>query len=170
MPWNRIYVGSLPFSLRDNDIRQIFEPFGAIDVVDLHFDNLTMKSKGYCFVQFRKHTDAQQALAEMNGFEIAGRPIRVGLVTEKGGSNPNVMPNRSAGVNSTGGGGGGGIMRPDSLEEGGAFDFSRLLTVYSLMHVETTGGSLNNTSRYELMQKLARTEPTGAASIPNKPM
>lgn len=117
MPWNRIYVGSLPFSLRENDIRQIFEPFGAIDVVDLHFDNITMKSKGYCFVQFRKHVDAQQALGEMNGFEIAGRPIRVGLVTEKGGAPTIAAPGRPG--NSGGGNTGGGMLRPDSLEEGG---------------------------------------------------
>jgi RNA-binding protein 39 len=107
----------------------------------LHFDNITQKSKGYCFVQYRKHVDAQQALDKMNGFEIAGRPIRVGLVTEKGSSNPNMQnsngPNMgggggmgmSMGMNGPGsmqGGPGGprpansGMMRPDNLEDGGA--------------------------------------------------
>lgn len=85
--------------------------------------------------------DAQQALDKMNGFEIAGRPIRVGLVTEKGSSNPNMQnsngPNMgggggmgmSMGMNGPGsmqGGPGGprpansGMMRPDNLEDGGA--------------------------------------------------
>ncbi|CAD6569039.1 MAG: hypothetical protein CYPHOPRED_003032 [Cyphobasidiales sp. Tagirdzhanova-0007] len=162
VPWNRIYVGSLPFSLRENDLRQIFEPFGPIDVVDLHFDNITQKSKGYCFVQYKKHSDAQQALDKMNGFEIAGRGIRVGLVTEKGSANPNsnsqYIPGNMGGGGGMGGPGGmggmrtgGGMMRPDSLEEG--------------------GGSLNSISRIELMQKLARTEPASTGlSAPTKPM
>jgi RNA-binding protein 39 len=47
----RIYVGSLNFNLKDEDIRAVFEPFGAIDFVDLHRDQVTGKSKGYCFVQ-----------------------------------------------------------------------------------------------------------------------
>lgn len=163
VPWNRIYVGSLPFSLRENDIRQIFEPFGPIDVVDLHYDSITQKSKGYCFVQYRKHADAQQSLDKMNGFEIAGRPIRVGLVTEKSGSSssmptPNLNASGGGGMMSGMGGGGGGrptqlgMMRPDSLEDG--------------------GGGLNSISRIELMQKLARSEPaapTGLAA-PAKPM
>jgi len=152
VPWNRIYVGSLPFSLRENDLRQIFEPFGPIDVVDLHFDNLTQKSKGYCFVQYRKLVDAQQALDKMNGFEIAGRPIRVGLVTEKGSAGPSTQTHSH---NSGPGTGmqrsGGSMMRPDSLDEG-------------------SGGGLNSISRIELMQKLARTESTtptmGAPTMP----
>jgi RNA-binding protein 23/39 len=48
---NRLYVGSLNFALTENDIRQVFQPFGEVDVVDLHKDPVTGKSKGYAFVQ-----------------------------------------------------------------------------------------------------------------------
>ena len=51
IPYNRLYIGSLNFNLTDADVRQVFQPFGHVDVVDLHRDQLTGKSKGYCFVQ-----------------------------------------------------------------------------------------------------------------------
>lgn len=47
----RLYVGSLHFNLTEADIRQVFEPFGDLDFVDLHRDPLTGRSKGYAFVQ-----------------------------------------------------------------------------------------------------------------------
>lgn len=46
-----LYVGSLNFDLTDSDVRQVFQPFGAIDSVELHRDPVTNKSKGYAFVQ-----------------------------------------------------------------------------------------------------------------------
>lgn len=46
----RLYVGSLNFALTENDIRQVFQPFGPVDVVDLHKDPVTGKSKGFAFV------------------------------------------------------------------------------------------------------------------------
>lgn len=48
---SRLYVGSLNFALTENDIRQVFQPFGPVEVVDLHKDPVTGKSKGYAFVQ-----------------------------------------------------------------------------------------------------------------------
>ena len=51
VPSNRLYVGSLNFALTENDIRQVFQPFGPVEVVDLHKDPVTGKSKGYAFVQ-----------------------------------------------------------------------------------------------------------------------
>lgn len=47
-----LYVGSLNFALTESDIRQVFQPFGEVEVVDLHKDPVTGKSKGYAFVQF----------------------------------------------------------------------------------------------------------------------
>lgn len=46
----KIYVGSIHFSFTEENIKQIFEPFGAIESVNLHRDVLG-KSKGYCFIQ-----------------------------------------------------------------------------------------------------------------------
>lgn len=47
----RLYVGSLNFALTEVDIRQVFQPFGEVTLVDLHKDPATGKSKGYAFVQ-----------------------------------------------------------------------------------------------------------------------
>ena len=49
---DRLYVGSLHFNLTDSDIRQVFEPFGELDFVDLHRDPATGRSKGYAFIQY----------------------------------------------------------------------------------------------------------------------
>jgi RNA recognition motif-containing protein len=51
-PWPRLYVGSLHFNLTESDIRQVFEPFGELEFVDLHRDPVTGRSKGYAFVQW----------------------------------------------------------------------------------------------------------------------
>ena len=48
---HRLYVGSLHFNLTESDIKQVFEPFGELDFVDLHRDPVTGRSKGYAFVQ-----------------------------------------------------------------------------------------------------------------------
>jgi RNA-binding protein 39 len=48
---SRLYVGSLHFNLTESDIKQVFEPFGELEFVDLHRDPMTGRSKGYAFVQ-----------------------------------------------------------------------------------------------------------------------
>lgn len=48
----RLYVGSLHFNLTESDIKQVFEPFGDLEFVDLHRDPMTGRSKGYAFVQY----------------------------------------------------------------------------------------------------------------------
>ena len=50
--WPRLYVGSLHFNLTESDIRQVFEPFGELEFVDLHRDPVTGRSKGYAFIQW----------------------------------------------------------------------------------------------------------------------
>lgn len=47
----QLYVGSLHFNLTEVDIRQVFEPFGELELVDLHKDPVTGRSRGYAFVQ-----------------------------------------------------------------------------------------------------------------------
>jgi len=79
-----LYVGSLHFNLTESDIRQVFEPFGALEFVDLHRDPATGRSKGYCFIQYKRPEDARMALEQMEGFELAGRTLRVNNVHEKG--------------------------------------------------------------------------------------
>ncbi|KAF9457065.1 hypothetical protein BDZ94DRAFT_1285464 [Collybia nuda] len=80
----QLYVGSLHFNLTESDIKQVFEPFGELEFVDLHRDPMTGRSKGYAFVQYKRVEDARMALEQMEGFELAGRTLRVNTVHEKG--------------------------------------------------------------------------------------
>ncbi|PBK77318.1 splicing factor CC1-like protein [Armillaria solidipes] len=80
----QLYVGSLHFNLTESDIKQVFEPFGDLEFVDLHRDPMTGRSKGYAFVQYKRAEDAKMALEQMEGFELAGRTLRVNTVHEKG--------------------------------------------------------------------------------------
>ncbi|KZT02659.1 splicing factor, CC1-like protein [Laetiporus sulphureus 93-53] len=80
----QLYVGSLHFNLTESDIKQVFEPFGELEFVDLHRDPMTGRSKGYAFVQYKRTEDARMALEQMEGFELAGRTLRVNTVHEKG--------------------------------------------------------------------------------------
>ena len=64
-------------------LRGIFEPFGAIDSINLLKDPDTGLSRGYGFLSFTKSDDARRAIEQLNGFEIAGRPMKVANVTEK---------------------------------------------------------------------------------------
>lgn len=79
----RLYVGSLHFNITEEMIRGIFEPFGKIASVQLIMDQETGRSKGYGFITYTEAEDAKKALEQMNGFELAGRPMKVGHVTER---------------------------------------------------------------------------------------
>ncbi|KAI8809966.1 hypothetical protein BJ742DRAFT_803088 [Cladochytrium replicatum] len=80
---NKLFVGQLHFSLTEEDIKLVFEPFGPIDFVNIVREPDTGHSRGYGFIQYRNAEDAKRAREKMNSFEIAGRPIKVGLVTDK---------------------------------------------------------------------------------------
>lgn len=80
----KIFVGGLTEHLADiteSDIRNIF-PFGDIDYIDMHKDPITGKSRGYCFIQFRKGSQARAAISAMNEFEYMGKTLKVGPAEE----------------------------------------------------------------------------------------
>ncbi|KAH1013419.1 hypothetical protein HUJ04_002409 [Dendroctonus ponderosae] len=79
----RLYVGSLHFNITEEMLRGIFEPFGKIENIQLIMDPETGRSKGYGFITFHNCDDAKKALEQLNGFELAGRPMKVGNVTER---------------------------------------------------------------------------------------
>uniref|UniRef100_F7GP41 RNA binding motif protein 23 n=1 Tax=Callithrix jacchus TaxID=9483 RepID=F7GP41_CALJA len=79
----RLYVGSLHFNITEDMLRGIFEPFGKIDNIVLMKDSDTGRSKGYGFITFSDSECARRAMDQLNGFELAGRPMRVGHVTEQ---------------------------------------------------------------------------------------
>uniref|UniRef100_A0A674C7C7 RNA binding motif protein 39a n=1 Tax=Salmo trutta TaxID=8032 RepID=A0A674C7C7_SALTR len=79
----RLYVGSLHFNITEEMLRGIFEPFGKIESIQLMMDSETGRSKGYGFITFSDTECAKKALDQLNGFELAGRPMKVGHVTER---------------------------------------------------------------------------------------
>ncbi|CAI9769794.1 unnamed protein product [Fraxinus pennsylvanica] len=81
----KLYVGNLPVTIKENQLRQVFEPFGSVELVQLPTDPETANCKGYGFVQFARLEDAKAA-QNLNGqLEIAGRVIKVSAVTDQAG-------------------------------------------------------------------------------------
>ena len=73
----RIYVGSLMWELTEEAVRAIFEPFGSIKSCQLILNPETGKHRGYGFVEYFEEKSAAHAIAEMDGFELIGRKLKV---------------------------------------------------------------------------------------------
>ena len=70
-------MGSINFELGEDSVRQAFAPFGTIKSINLSWDNVSMKHKGYAFLEYETAEAAQLALEQMNGVVIGGRNIKV---------------------------------------------------------------------------------------------
>ncbi|RPI14649.1 MAG: RNA-binding protein [Lysobacterales bacterium] len=88
----KIYVGNLPFSATESEVRDLFAQHGTVDSVALPTDRETGRPRGFGFVEMPQ-ADAQRAMQALNGFNMGGRPLRVNEAQDR--------PR-------TGGGGGGG--------------------------------------------------------------
>lgn len=74
----RVYVGSISFELKEETIKAAFAPYGAIKSINMSWDTVTMKHKGFAFVEYEIPEAAQLALEHMNGIQLGGRQIKVG--------------------------------------------------------------------------------------------
>lgn len=72
-----IFVGSLPFSIDEADLRESFEAYGTVDSVKIITDKFTGRSKGFGFVEMPNDEEAQKAIDELNGATVSGRTIVV---------------------------------------------------------------------------------------------
>lgn len=72
-----IFVGSLPFSLQEADLRESFEAYGSVDSVKIIMDKFTGRSKGYGFVEMPNDDEANNAIGALNGATVGGRTIVV---------------------------------------------------------------------------------------------
>uniref|UniRef100_A0A1A8AKC3 Poly-U binding splicing factor 60KDa n=1 Tax=Nothobranchius furzeri TaxID=105023 RepID=A0A1A8AKC3_NOTFU len=77
----RVYVGSIYYELGEDTIRQAFAPFGPIKSIDMSWDSVTMKHKGFAFVEYDVPEAAQLALEQMNSVMLGGRNIKVRVCT-----------------------------------------------------------------------------------------
>jgi RNA recognition motif-containing protein len=110
-----IFVGSLPFSIEEADLRESFEAYGAVESVKIITDKFTGRSKGFGFVEMPNDDEAQKAIDELNGATVQGRAIVVNK------SEPRPEGERRT-FNNNRSGGGGGFNRDNNRSGGGGGD------------------------------------------------
>src|ERR671912_2977645 len=100
---NKLYVGNLPYSVRDSDLEQAFGQFGAVTSAKVMMERETGRSKGFGFVEMGSDAEAQAAINGMNGQPLEGRAIVVNEARPR-----EERPGGFGGGGGYGGGGGGG--------------------------------------------------------------
>jgi cold-inducible RNA-binding protein len=99
---NKLYVGNLPYSFRDEDLQQAFAPHGIVTSAKVMMERDTGRSKGFGFVEMGSDAEAQAAISGVNGQQYGGRGL---VVNEARPMEP--RPPRSGGGFGGGAGGGG---------------------------------------------------------------
>src|SRR5512139_1829694 len=74
---NKLYVGNLAYSVRDESLQQAFSQFGTVTSAKVMMDRETGRSKGFGFVEMSTDAEAQSAINGMNGQSLEGRPLVV---------------------------------------------------------------------------------------------
>jgi cold-inducible RNA-binding protein len=73
----KIYVGNLSFNTSEDDLRQLFAPFGPVDRVSIMTDRVTGRSRGFAFVEMINAEDGNKAIAALNGTLLDERALNV---------------------------------------------------------------------------------------------
>jgi cold-inducible RNA-binding protein len=105
---NKLYVGNLPYTVRDEDLQQSFSAFGSVNSAKVMMERDTGRSKGFGFVEMGSDAEAQAAIEGMNGQSLGGRSLVVNEARPM-----EARPPR------TGGGGFGGGRREGGFGGGG---------------------------------------------------
>ena len=100
---NKLYVGNLPYTVRDEDLQQSFSEFGSVNSAKVMMERDTGRSKGFGFVEMGNDAEAQAAISGMNGQSLGGRSITVNEARPM-----EARPPRTGGFGGGGGGYGGG--------------------------------------------------------------
>jgi RNA recognition motif-containing protein len=93
-----IYCGNLPYGLTEDELREAFETHGVVEAARIITDKFSGNSKGFGFVEMPNDSEAQAAIAALNGTELKGREIKVN----------EARPREERGGRGRAGGGGGG--------------------------------------------------------------
>jgi RNA recognition motif-containing protein len=102
-----IYVGNLSWGLKDQDLANMFAPFGEVASAKIVMDKFTQRSKGFGFVEMPNDEQAQAAIAQLNGSEVEGRNLVVNESRPKEEGGGGGFKKRGG----FGGGGGGGFKK-----------------------------------------------------------
>lgn len=78
-----IYIANLPYGAGDQDLRNLFEPYGEVESCRVVKDRETGRSRGFGFVKMRGEAETKDAIAELNGVQLEGRAISVREATPK---------------------------------------------------------------------------------------
>lgn len=78
-----IFIGSLPYSVKEASLKEVFEKYGEVSSARVITDKFTGRSKGFGFVEMGDDVAAQKAIDELNGSEMDGRPIVVNKANER---------------------------------------------------------------------------------------
>ena len=113
---NKLYVGNLPYSVRDEDLQQSFGQFGAVTSAKVMMERDTGRSKGFGFVEMGSDAEAQAAITGMNGQPLGGRSVVVNEARPM-----EARPPRTGGFGGGGGGYGGGGGGGDRSGGGGGY-------------------------------------------------
>jgi RNA recognition motif-containing protein len=105
-----IYVGNLSWNLKDQDLTDLFTPYGEVTTAKIVIDKFTQRSKGFGFVEMPNDEQAQAAITQLNGSEVDGR---------------NLVVNESRPKEGGSGGAGGGGFKKRSFGSGGGGGFNR---------------------------------------------
>ena len=113
---NKLYVGNLPYTVRDEDLQQAFGAYGSVNSAKVMMERDTGRSKGFGFVEMGSDAEAQSAIEGMNGQSLGGRSLVVNEARPM-----EARPPRSGGGGFGGGGGrsGGGGFGGGGGGEGG---------------------------------------------------
>ena len=113
-----IYVGNLSWNLKDEDLANLFSPYGEVDSAKIVMYKFTQRSKGFGFVEMPNDDQAQAAIAQLNGSEVDGRNLVVNESRPKEGGSTGGGGFKKRNF---GGGGGGGFNRGSGGGGGGGF-------------------------------------------------
>ena len=109
-----IFVGNLSFGATEDSVRSLFSQFGQVDRVSIVTDRDTGQARGFGFVEMSNNTEAQQAIAQLNGQDLDGRAMNVNEARpkeERGGGGGGGGYRGGGGGGRGGGSGGGGNRR-----------------------------------------------------------
>lgn len=79
----KLYVGNLPYSVKDDALRDLFSSYGNVLSASIIFDRMSGRSKGFGFVELEDDSEAERAISEMNEKEVEGRKIVVSVARPK---------------------------------------------------------------------------------------